>query len=323
MSIGSRRAASGAGLLGGERAGAATPSAVELRGRETAGELLRHAGREGRGRGRGRPPALVREARVHDAPVAWGTAARTTRPRSASRSTSRVTPLLLSRSARADVRHAQALLRRLAETQRAGRPPRAGCRARRPGAPRAWPCMVSAAPVSPSHRSSAARSRCVRSGALRCLSLRLPCLVSTHVSDEIVSDRTIAEYCNSVSEATMNIAIIGAGNVGKALTGSAIRAGHSVTVSSTSGDSARAAAEATGARAAASNREAVEGADLVVLAVPYAAVDDVLGEDRRGARRQGRSSTRPIRSSPTTPGSPPTAPPAPRRSRARRRERAS
>jgi len=75
----------------------------------------------------------------------------------------------------------------------------------------------------------------------------------------------------------MNIAIIGAGNVGKALTASALRAGHSVSVSSASGDSARAAAEATGARAAESNRAAVAGADLVVLAVPYAAVDEVLG----------------------------------------------
>lgn len=75
----------------------------------------------------------------------------------------------------------------------------------------------------------------------------------------------------------MNIAIIGAGNVGKALTGSALKAGHSVTVSSASGDSARSAAEATGARAAESNRAAVEGADLVVLAVPYTAMDDVLG----------------------------------------------
>jgi 8-hydroxy-5-deazaflavin:NADPH oxidoreductase len=75
----------------------------------------------------------------------------------------------------------------------------------------------------------------------------------------------------------MNIAIIGAGNVGKALTGSALKAGHSVTVSSAGSESARSAAEATGARAAESNRAAVEGADLVVLAVPYTAVDDVLG----------------------------------------------
>jgi hypothetical protein len=74
----------------------------------------------------------------------------------------------------------------------------------------------------------------------------------------------------------VDIAIIGAGNVGKALAASALRAGHGVSVSSASGDSARAAAEATGARAAESNRAAVEGADLVVLAVPHTAVDAVL-----------------------------------------------
>ena len=76
----------------------------------------------------------------------------------------------------------------------------------------------------------------------------------------------------------MNIAIIGAGNVGKALTGSAIKAGHSVTVSSRGGESARALAEATGARAAASGLEAIEAADVVVLAVPYGAVDALLSE---------------------------------------------
>jgi len=76
----------------------------------------------------------------------------------------------------------------------------------------------------------------------------------------------------------MNIAIIGAGNVGKAITSSATRAGHSVTLSSSKGDSAVAAAQESGARAAASNREAVEGADVVILAVPYTAVDEILGE---------------------------------------------
>jgi 8-hydroxy-5-deazaflavin:NADPH oxidoreductase len=94
----------------------------------------------------------------------------------------------------------------------------------------------------------------------------------------------------------MNIAIIGAGNVGKALAGSAIRAGHSVTVSSNSGESARAVAEETGARAAATGRESVEGADLVVLAVPYTAVDEVLAE--AGAALAGKvlvDATNPIK----------------------------
>lgn len=76
----------------------------------------------------------------------------------------------------------------------------------------------------------------------------------------------------------MDIAIIGAGNVGRALATSAQRAGHTVTVSSSNGDTAVALARETGADAAASNREAVRGADLVVLAVPYMAVVDILDE---------------------------------------------
>jgi predicted dinucleotide-binding enzyme len=82
----------------------------------------------------------------------------------------------------------------------------------------------------------------------------------------------------------MDIAIIGAGNVGKALTSSVTRAGHSVTISSARGDSARTTAAQFGARAVASSREAAEGADLVILAVPYSAVDDVLAEIGPGLR---------------------------------------
>jgi NADPH-dependent F420 reductase len=76
----------------------------------------------------------------------------------------------------------------------------------------------------------------------------------------------------------MDIAIIGAGNVGRALATSAIRTGHSVTVSSSNGDTAAKLAEETGARAAASNRAAVEGADLVVLAVPYTTIVNILDD---------------------------------------------
>jgi NADPH-dependent F420 reductase len=86
-------------------------------------------------------------------------------------------------------------------------------------------------------------------------------------------------YCTAiVGRPPMNIGIIGAGNVGGALTGSATRAGHSVAVSSKGGESAKATADQYGARAASSNRDAVEGADLVILAVPYTAVDDVLSD---------------------------------------------
>jgi len=76
----------------------------------------------------------------------------------------------------------------------------------------------------------------------------------------------------------MNIAIIGAGNVGKALGGSSTRAGHSVVFAAKDPEHAQAAAEQTGGRAAGSNREAAEAADVVVLAVPYPAVEAILDE---------------------------------------------
>jgi 8-hydroxy-5-deazaflavin:NADPH oxidoreductase len=72
----------------------------------------------------------------------------------------------------------------------------------------------------------------------------------------------------------MKIAIIGSGNVGKALARSSIRAGHRVTLSAASPETAAEAAKATGAHAAKSNIEAVEDAELVIIAVPY----DKLGE---------------------------------------------
>jgi NADPH-dependent F420 reductase len=76
----------------------------------------------------------------------------------------------------------------------------------------------------------------------------------------------------------MKIAIIGAGNVGKALSGSFVRAGHDVTISSQHPDNARAAAAETGAEAAATNAEAVPSAEVVVLAVPYGALAEVVDE---------------------------------------------
>jgi NADPH-dependent F420 reductase len=76
----------------------------------------------------------------------------------------------------------------------------------------------------------------------------------------------------------MNISIIGAGNVGRALATSALRAGHSVTVSSANGETSAALARETGAEKAESNSAAVDGADLVVLAVPYMAIVNVLDE---------------------------------------------
>jgi len=83
----------------------------------------------------------------------------------------------------------------------------------------------------------------------------------------------------------MDIAIIGAGNVGKALGGSLVRAGHNVTFAATNPDHAAAAANDLRARAAASNNEAVNAADLVILAIPATALEDVareIGESAAG-----------------------------------------
>jgi len=76
----------------------------------------------------------------------------------------------------------------------------------------------------------------------------------------------------------MQIAIIGAGNVGRALASSLTHAGHDVTVSAAHPEHATEAAAQTGARAATSNAAAVRGADLVVLAVPATALDAIATE---------------------------------------------
>jgi NADPH-dependent F420 reductase len=76
----------------------------------------------------------------------------------------------------------------------------------------------------------------------------------------------------------MNIAIIGSGKVGKALALASTRAGHHVTLSATDPEHARQAAAATGASASASNREAAQAGDVVILAVPYPAVEGILKE---------------------------------------------
>jgi ketol-acid reductoisomerase len=78
--------------------------------------------------------------------------------------------------------------------------------------------------------------------------------------------------------AAMRVAIIGVGNVGKALGSAAVAAGHSVVLTASDPAHAVAAAQAVGATAAASNAEAVRGADLVVLAVPGGAVRAVAAE---------------------------------------------
>jgi 8-hydroxy-5-deazaflavin:NADPH oxidoreductase len=74
----------------------------------------------------------------------------------------------------------------------------------------------------------------------------------------------------------MKVAIIGAGNVGKALASSISRAGHEVTMSASEPEHAEAAAANVGAQPAPSSPDAVRDADVVVLAVPYTQATDVV-----------------------------------------------
>lgn len=76
----------------------------------------------------------------------------------------------------------------------------------------------------------------------------------------------------------MRIAILGAGNVGGGLAGAATAAGHDGVLSASTPGSAQETAAKTGANAAASNADAVRGADVVVLAVPGSAAGDVAAE---------------------------------------------
>src|ERR1043166_2915971 len=76
----------------------------------------------------------------------------------------------------------------------------------------------------------------------------------------------------------MQIAIIGAGNVGRALATSLTRAGHDVTIAAEHPEHAADVARDTGATAAQTSRAAASAADLVVLAVPATAFDQLTGE---------------------------------------------
>ena len=76
----------------------------------------------------------------------------------------------------------------------------------------------------------------------------------------------------------MDIAIIGAGNVGTALAGAFARAGHHVTISATHPEHAVEVAQSTGTGSAGTNQEAVAAGDVVILAVPGTAFDAIVGE---------------------------------------------
>jgi hypothetical protein len=78
----------------------------------------------------------------------------------------------------------------------------------------------------------------------------------------------------------MNIAIIGAGNVGRALATSFTRSGHSVVITSRDPAEAGAVAKATGARVAGSSLDAAKASEVVVLAIPFDSAEAVTTEIR-------------------------------------------
>ena len=76
----------------------------------------------------------------------------------------------------------------------------------------------------------------------------------------------------------MKIGMIGAGNVGSALSKASVRAGHAVTVTAGEAEEAQRLAGEIGARAVASNKEVVADADAVILAVPFDAISTLTRE---------------------------------------------
>jgi hypothetical protein len=78
-----------------------------------------------------------------------------------------------------------------------------------------------------------------------------------------------AKHHSEGTDSTMKVAIIGAGNVGKALGTSITRAGHDVTITAKHHEHAVTAAREIGATPARSNTDAVRDADVVILAIPF------------------------------------------------------
>ncbi len=89
----------------------------------------------------------------------------------------------------------------------------------------------------------------------------------------------------------MNVSIIGTGNVGGALARTLSSAGHQIVVTSTTPGEAEVLANEVGGRSVRSNAEAIEAADIVIMAVPFDAIVQL---------RAGLSASRPRRS-PTCP----------------------
>lgn len=83
----------------------------------------------------------------------------------------------------------------------------------------------------------------------------------------------------------MKVAIIGSGNVGKALGTSLTRAGHEVTLTANDPQHATEAAAQIGASSNGSNVDAMRDADFVILAAPYAVVRDQVAPEILDAAR--------------------------------------
>ena len=76
----------------------------------------------------------------------------------------------------------------------------------------------------------------------------------------------------------MKIAVIGTGNVGGALGKALAGAGHDITYAARDRAKTESTAQEVGAQAAPSPAEAVKDADVVILAVPFTAVEGVTAE---------------------------------------------
>ncbi len=76
----------------------------------------------------------------------------------------------------------------------------------------------------------------------------------------------------------MRIAMIGCGNVGKALGGRLLQAGHAVIFTAAHPENAAAAAAELGAASAATNAEAARDSEVVILAMPFSAGEEVARE---------------------------------------------
>ncbi len=94
----------------------------------------------------------------------------------------------------------------------------------------------------------------------------------------------------------MKIAVIGTGNVGKAIGGSLVRAGHQVTFAARDADKTKQVASEVGASAAVSAADAARDADVIILAVPYTAAEQVAAElDGQAAGKVVIDATNPIK----------------------------